>query len=98
MIKPEGPQTGMILNKMQSTTVPLNVPLGDGRGAGTVVVSMPEHPPDYVVWSIVSLYYGNPLCLGLMALFFSMKCPSPPGEPKAPYHLFHLEHFITHCT
>lgn len=58
---------------MQSATVPLNVPLGDGRGAGMVVVSMPEHPPDYTVWSIASMVYGNPFCLGLIALSFSMK-------------------------
>ncbi|XP_053346523.1 dispanin subfamily A member 2b-like [Clarias gariepinus] len=58
---------------MQSPMVPLNVPLSDGRGAGTVVVSMPEHPPDYTVWSIATFFYGNPCCLGLVALIFSMK-------------------------
>ncbi|XP_053497300.1 interferon-induced transmembrane protein 3-like [Ictalurus furcatus] len=58
---------------MQSSMVPLNAPLGDGRGAGTVVVNMPEHPPDYVVWSIASFIYGVPCCLGLIALIFSIK-------------------------
>ncbi|XP_060758764.1 interferon-induced transmembrane protein 3-like [Neoarius graeffei] len=58
---------------MQSNMAPLNAQPCDGRGAGTVVVSMPEHPPDYAVWSICSFIYGNPCCLGLIALIFSMK-------------------------
>ncbi|MCJ8736215.1 hypothetical protein PDJAM_G00256330 [Pangasius djambal] len=58
---------------MQSTMVPLNALPGDGRGAGTVVVAMPEHPPDYIVWSIASIFYGNPCCLGLIAFYFSIK-------------------------
>ncbi|MCI4382096.1 hypothetical protein PGIGA_G00259690 [Pangasianodon gigas] len=58
---------------MQSTMVPLNAPPGDGRGAGTVVVAMPEHPPDYIVWSIASIVYGNPCCLGLIAFYYSIK-------------------------
>ncbi|XP_027019607.1 interferon-induced transmembrane protein 3-like [Tachysurus fulvidraco] len=58
---------------MQSPMVPLNAPLGDGGGARTVVVSMPEHPPDYAAWSVCSMSYGNPCCLGLIALIFSMK-------------------------
>ncbi|XP_060758778.1 interferon-induced transmembrane protein 3-like [Neoarius graeffei] len=58
---------------MQNNMVPLNAQPCDGRGAGTVVVSMPEHPPDYAVWSICSFIYGNPCCLGLIALIFSMK-------------------------
>ncbi|XP_056454150.1 dispanin subfamily A member 2b-like [Gadus chalcogrammus] len=32
-----------------------------------------EHPRDYVVWSICSLFHGNPLCFGLLALIFSIK-------------------------
>ncbi|XP_056454148.1 uncharacterized protein LOC130388703 isoform X2 [Gadus chalcogrammus] len=32
-----------------------------------------EHPRDYVVWSICSLFHGNPLCFGLVALIFSIK-------------------------
>ncbi|KAG7324251.1 hypothetical protein KOW79_012267 [Hemibagrus wyckioides] len=53
--------------------VPLNAPLGDGRGAGTVVVAIQEHPPDYIVWSVANLFCGNPLCLGLLAFYFSIK-------------------------
>ncbi|XP_060764026.1 interferon-induced transmembrane protein 3-like [Neoarius graeffei] len=54
---------------MQSTMVPLNAP----PGAGTVVVAMPEHPPDYAVWSICNAMYANPFCLGLIAFNYSMK-------------------------
>ncbi|CAL8375941.1 unnamed protein product [Arctogadus glacialis] len=32
-----------------------------------------EHPRDYVVWSICSFFHANPFCLGLAALFFSIK-------------------------
>uniref|UniRef100_A0A8C5C4V0 Dispanin subfamily A member 2b-like n=1 Tax=Gadus morhua TaxID=8049 RepID=A0A8C5C4V0_GADMO len=32
-----------------------------------------EDPRDYVVWSICSLFHGNPFCLGLVALIFSFK-------------------------
>ncbi|KAI5100250.1 hypothetical protein C0J45_9236 [Silurus meridionalis] len=53
--------------------VPLNSLPGDGRGTGTVIVGIPEPPPDYVVWSIASIFYGNPCCLGLIAYYFSMK-------------------------
>ncbi|KAF4081012.1 hypothetical protein AMELA_G00155890 [Ameiurus melas] len=63
----------MIPSTMQSSMVPLNAPPGDGRGPGTVVVVMPQHPPDYVVWSIASFIYGIPCCLGLVALIFSIK-------------------------
>ncbi|KAK3526414.1 hypothetical protein QTP70_025445 [Hemibagrus guttatus] len=66
-------QRGITPSKMQSTMVPLNAPLGDGRGAGTVVVAIPEHPPDYVVWSVANIAYGNPCCLGLLAFYFSIK-------------------------
>ncbi|XP_053093239.1 interferon-induced transmembrane protein 1-like [Pangasianodon hypophthalmus] len=66
-------QQDVTLSKMQSSSAPVSIPLGDGRRAATVVLSMPDHPPDYVVWSIASLYYGNPCCLGLVALIFSMK-------------------------
>ncbi|XP_046715701.1 interferon-induced transmembrane protein 3-like [Silurus meridionalis] len=58
---------------MQSTMVPLNSLSGDGRGTGTVIVGIPEPPSDYVVWSIASVVYGNPCCLGLIAYYFSMK-------------------------
>ncbi|XP_017340211.1 interferon-induced transmembrane protein 3 [Ictalurus punctatus] len=58
---------------MQSSMVPLNAPLDAGRGAGTVVVVMPDHPPDYIVWSMASIIYGNPCCLGLIAFYYSIK-------------------------
>ncbi|GAA6101377.1 interferon-induced transmembrane protein 3-like isoform X2 [Tachysurus ichikawai] len=57
---------------MQSAMVPLNAQPGSA-GAGTVVVVMPEHPADYVVWSIANIVYGNPCCLGLLAFYFSIK-------------------------
>ncbi|XP_030221627.1 interferon-induced transmembrane protein 3-like [Gadus morhua] len=45
------------------------------RDLDTVVtiVNPVEHPRDYVVWSIFSIFYGNPFCLGLAALIFSIK-------------------------
>ncbi|XP_030221626.1 dispanin subfamily A member 2b isoform X2 [Gadus morhua] len=45
------------------------------RDPDTVVtiVNPVEHPRDYVVWSIFSFFYGNPFCLGLAALIFSIK-------------------------
>ncbi|XP_047675257.1 interferon-induced transmembrane protein 3-like isoform X2 [Tachysurus fulvidraco] len=57
---------------MQNSMVPLN-PQPGSAGAGTVVVVMPQHPTDYVVWSIASIVYGNPCCLGLLAFYFSIK-------------------------
>lgn len=74
-LKPEGSQSAhrsVRQVKMQSPMVPLNTPQGRGTGPGTVV-SMPEHPPDYAVWSIATFIYGNPFCLGLIALICSMK-------------------------
>ncbi|XP_053366876.1 interferon-induced transmembrane protein 1-like [Clarias gariepinus] len=58
---------------MQSTMIPLNAQPDDGRVAGAVVVSMPEHPPDYIVWSVANIFYGNPCCLGLLAFYYSIK-------------------------
>ncbi|KAL6474652.1 hypothetical protein MHYP_G00182130 [Metynnis hypsauchen] len=52
---------------------PENFPLQGPAGHGTVVISMPEHPKDYIVWSLASMYFGNPLCLGLLAFYFSVK-------------------------
>ncbi|KAI4901722.1 hypothetical protein NFI96_010948 [Prochilodus magdalenae] len=54
---------------------PEKFPLQDGRGQedGTVVVSIVEHPKDYIVWSMASIICGNPLCLGLWAFYFSVK-------------------------
>ncbi|KAF4081011.1 hypothetical protein AMELA_G00155880 [Ameiurus melas] len=63
----------MIPSNMQSSMVPLNAPPGDGRGPATVVVEMPQHPPDYIVWSMASIIVGNPCCLGLIAFYYSIK-------------------------
>ncbi|XP_036432493.1 interferon-induced transmembrane protein 3-like [Colossoma macropomum] len=52
---------------------PENFPLQGGARDRTVVISMPEHPKDYIVWSMASLYFGNPFCLGLLAFYFSIK-------------------------
>ncbi|KAI4878586.1 hypothetical protein NFI96_027935 [Prochilodus magdalenae] len=54
---------------------PENIPLRCGRGQEdeTVVVSIVEHPKDYIVWSMASIVCGNPLCLGLWAFYFSVK-------------------------
>ncbi|KAI4878585.1 hypothetical protein NFI96_027934, partial [Prochilodus magdalenae] len=62
--------------KMQNP--PEKFPLQGGRGQedGTVVVSIVEHPKDYIVWSMASLICGNPLCLGLWAFYFSVKVSS----------------------
>ncbi|KAL7857747.1 hypothetical protein AOLI_G00178490 [Acnodon oligacanthus] len=61
-------------SEMQSSYRPMeNLPLQGGTGDGPVVISMPEHPKDYIVWSLATLYYGNPFCLGLLAFYFSVK-------------------------
>ncbi|KAL6474651.1 hypothetical protein MHYP_G00182120 [Metynnis hypsauchen] len=52
---------------------PQNFPLQGPAAPGTVVISMPENPKDYIVWSMASLYFGNPFCLGLVAFYFSVK-------------------------
>ncbi|KAL7857748.1 hypothetical protein AOLI_G00178500 [Acnodon oligacanthus] len=52
---------------------PENLPLQGRAGDGPVVISMPEEPKDYIVWSMASLYFGNPFCLGLLAFYFSVK-------------------------
>uniref|UniRef100_A0A3B4DEV2 Uncharacterized protein n=1 Tax=Pygocentrus nattereri TaxID=42514 RepID=A0A3B4DEV2_PYGNA len=54
---------------IKTETAPHNHCAGDG----TVVSSMPEHPKDYIVWSMASLYFGKPFCLGLLAFYFSVK-------------------------
>uniref|UniRef100_A0A3B4DGJ0 Uncharacterized protein n=1 Tax=Pygocentrus nattereri TaxID=42514 RepID=A0A3B4DGJ0_PYGNA len=60
--------------EMQSSYRPMeNLPLQGVTGDGTVVVPMPEHPKDYIVWSMSTLYFGNPFCLGLLAFYFSVK-------------------------
>lgn len=37
-------------------------------------VHVPNLPPprDHVIWSLCSFVYGNPFCLGLVALYFSV--------------------------
>lgn len=65
--------SGQTLSKMESHMIPLNAPLEDDRAAGTIVVTMPAHPPDFIVWSVASLFYGNPCCLGMLAFYFSVK-------------------------
>ncbi|KAI4901723.1 hypothetical protein NFI96_010949 [Prochilodus magdalenae] len=54
---------------------PENFPLHGGRGPGdgTVVISITEHPKDHIVWSMFNIICGNPLCLGLLAFYFSVK-------------------------
>ncbi|MEQ2305182.1 hypothetical protein AMECASPLE_035036 [Ameca splendens] len=32
-----------------------------------------ERPMDHIIWSLCSFVYGNPCCLGLAALIFSIK-------------------------
>ncbi|XP_029992538.1 dispanin subfamily A member 2b-like [Sphaeramia orbicularis] len=44
-----------------------------GQPAGPTVVSIRESPKDHIVWSICTLFYGNPCCLGLAALIYSVK-------------------------
>ncbi|KAM3870153.1 dispanin subfamily A member 2b-like [Diretmus argenteus] len=49
---------------------------GEARGDHhtTVMMKTTEPPPrDYIVWSIFSLVYFNPCCLGLVALYYSVK-------------------------
>ncbi|XP_066524401.1 dispanin subfamily A member 2b-like [Hoplias malabaricus] len=61
---------------MQSSFRPQeNYPLqgGMGPGQGAVVVTMIEHPKDYIVWSMFSISLGNPFCLGLLAFYYSVK-------------------------
>ncbi|XP_036432494.1 dispanin subfamily A member 2b-like [Colossoma macropomum] len=59
---------------MQGSSRPLeNFPLQGGAGDGTVVIPIREHPKDYIVWSLATIYCGNPLCLGLLAFYFSIK-------------------------
>ncbi|KAL6474649.1 hypothetical protein MHYP_G00182100 [Metynnis hypsauchen] len=59
---------------MQNSYRPMeNLPLQGPAGDGTVVISIQEHPKDYIVWSLATLYFGNPFCLGLLAFYFSVK-------------------------
>ncbi|KAL7867618.1 hypothetical protein SRHO_G00090020 [Serrasalmus rhombeus] len=58
---------------MQSYRPPENFPLQGGAGDRTVVVSVQQDPKDYIVWSLASVSYGNPFCLGLLAFYFSIK-------------------------
>ncbi|XP_029992958.1 dispanin subfamily A member 2b-like [Sphaeramia orbicularis] len=37
------------------------------------VVNISEPPKDHIIWSICTLFYGNPCCLGLAALIYSVK-------------------------
>ncbi|KAM9753204.1 dispanin subfamily A member 2b-like [Menidia menidia] len=39
----------------------------------TMVNVITEPPKDHIIWSILCLFYGNPFCLGLAALIFSVK-------------------------
>ncbi|XP_047452734.1 dispanin subfamily A member 2b-like [Mugil cephalus] len=39
----------------------------------TTVNVTAEPPRDHIIWSICSLFYSNPFCLGLAALIFSVK-------------------------
>ncbi|KPP60674.1 14 kDa transmembrane protein-like [Scleropages formosus] len=43
-----------------------------GRAAAPPLSSSPL-PRDHVVWSLFNLVYMNPFCLGLAALYFSIK-------------------------
>ncbi|XP_018533251.1 dispanin subfamily A member 2b [Lates calcarifer] len=49
-----------------------------GPGGPAVVqcttVDMPPEPPrDYIIWSLISFFYSNPCCLGLVAIIYSIK-------------------------
>ncbi|XP_070965020.1 dispanin subfamily A member 2b-like [Oncorhynchus clarkii lewisi] len=69
----------------QPEFVPMNgnkyTSLEDPRGAPkfqhTVVLGLPQpvvpQPRDHIIWSLCSLVYGNPLCLGMLAVYFSIK-------------------------
>ncbi|KAM6937902.1 interferon-induced transmembrane protein 5 [Xenentodon cancila] len=39
----------------------------------TTINMVTEPPKDHIVWSLMCLVYGNPCCLGLAALIFSVK-------------------------
>lgn len=43
----------------------------------TVVLGQPQpvvpQPRDHIIWSLCSLVYGNPFCLGMLAVYFSIK-------------------------
>ncbi|XP_038827838.1 dispanin subfamily A member 2b-like [Salvelinus namaycush] len=43
----------------------------------TAVLGLPQpvvpQPRDHIIWSICSLVYGNPCCLGMLAVYFSIK-------------------------
>uniref|UniRef100_A0A3B5REY9 Uncharacterized protein n=1 Tax=Xiphophorus maculatus TaxID=8083 RepID=A0A3B5REY9_XIPMA len=47
------------------------------KGHQPVVVALPQYvavqPSDDIIWSLVCFMYGNPFCLGLAALIFSVK-------------------------
>ncbi|XP_072529530.1 interferon-induced transmembrane protein 3-like [Salminus brasiliensis] len=58
---------------MQRPAENLPLQVAGRAGEGTVVVSITEYPKDYVVWSVANLCFGNPLCLGLLAFYFSVK-------------------------
>ncbi|GAA6234205.1 dispanin subfamily A member 2b-like [Lates japonicus] len=54
-------------------------PGGPGGPGGPAVVQcttvdMPPEPPrDYIIWSLISCFYSNPCCLGLVAIIYSIK-------------------------
>ncbi|XP_056137985.1 dispanin subfamily A member 2b-like [Lampris incognitus] len=39
----------------------------------TTYLTERPHPKDYIVWSLCMLLYYNPFCLGLTAVYFSIK-------------------------
>ncbi|XP_061578390.1 dispanin subfamily A member 2b-like [Cololabis saira] len=39
----------------------------------TTINMVTEPPKDHIVWSLWCFFYGNPCCLGLAALIFSIK-------------------------
>ncbi|GLD68942.1 dispanin subfamily A member 2b-like protein [Lates japonicus] len=70
-------------------------PGGPGGPGGPAVVQcttvdMPPEPPrDYIIWSLISCFYSNPCCLGLVAIIHSYQavksCLSPTSGTGARF-------------
>ncbi|XP_022611971.1 dispanin subfamily A member 2b-like [Seriola dumerili] len=54
-------------------SVPPGQPGGSVAVQYTAVNVIAEPPKDYIIWSLFSLVYSNPFCLGLVALIYSVK-------------------------
>ncbi|XP_056243098.1 dispanin subfamily A member 2b-like [Seriola aureovittata] len=61
------------MGRVGQYSVPPGQPGGSAAVQYTTVNVITEPPKDYIIWSLFSLVYSNPFCLGLVALIHSVK-------------------------